>query len=246
MSNVYDPNANYDYTRDDASADIDAFEIAEVAVEQVADEIEAERSFREIPPGEWELVVSGFLAPPKLEDPRTVYVGGQRTTYQSHSIVVKLAKADDPGAQVTDYFLLPPSNPAELPAYYHGAKSPDGKGAGFMASKFFHFIERLGYPCAKGAPLPPEARKIGNWKGRKVVATVTAGTPYMDQTTGEEKPGRNQVQLFSYRPAGSPTAGTAAATAPAKAKSAESYGAPPKRPGASGAAQMATAGLDNI
>ena len=82
---------------------------------------------------------------------------------------------------------------------------------GFEARKFFHFLERLGFPYPKGEKLPPEARKLSNWKGREIVGTILAAVPYtktvVDQTTGEEKeevkPGSCKVLLFSYRPADS-------------------------------------------
>lgn len=242
MSTSFDPSeieaGNYGAPIDEA----DAFEIAEVSgYDKSADQIEEERSFDEIDPGEWRLFVAGFLKAPERVS-KDVYVAGRRASYTAYSVVVKLARSDAPAQQVTDYFLLPPDDPAQWPAYFHGAKNPDGKSAGFDAAKFYHFLERIGFAVPKGGALPPEARKLANWKRREVIAKVEPGRPYMDQTTGVEKPGRNQVKLFSYRPVAS---GPAAGAAPQQASTASPAAA--RRPsGPSGQQQMAAAGLDNI
>lgn len=210
--------SEYDYTQEDVAVAAEDFEIANVvAPQKSAEEIEAESSFEEIPPGVHELVVVGFLKPPKAER-KDVFVDGQRRGFDTHSVVVKFALPDDRGKQVTDFFLLPPGDPEGLDAYHRGSKGPQGKVPGFNSNKFFHFLERLGYPVPKGGALPAEARKLGNWVGRRIVATVVEGDAFTktktDTETGEEvqetKPGRNQIKLFSYRPAGSTISGPVA------------------------------------
>jgi hypothetical protein len=178
----------------------DDFEIPDVvALSKSAEEIEIESSYRDVPPGDHELVVVGFLKNPEIKT-REVYLNGRRVSYDATVVIVKLALASDRSAQVTDSFDLPPGEPGQLAAYYDGLMKADGKQKGFMASKFYHFIERLGWPYPKGGNLPAEARRLGNWKGRSIHATIEPGKSYFDATSGEEKPGRNQVKLFSYRP----------------------------------------------
>jgi hypothetical protein len=249
-------STGYDYTKTDAT-DIDDFYIPDVAtIDKSASEIEAERSFRDAPPGEYELVVLGFLDKPKPET-KTVYVNGQRASFNAHSVIVKFGLATDPGAQVTDYFLLPPDNPAELPAYFHGASNPEGKGAGFNASKFYQFIERLGFAYPKGGNLPAEARRLGNWKGRRVVAMVVAGDPQPKKGTGQTDPvtgqwipekiiQRSEIKLFSYKPAGTPTQGSLPGMAPPPPIAGRPAPAMQPRPQAPRPQAAAPAGLDNI
>ena len=239
----------YDYTREDdavydsiapgssaPSESPDDFVIAAPAESyKTAEEIEAESVFRDIPPGEHELVVCGF-SKPKLER-KDVYVNGKRASYSAYSVLVKLCLADDPRAQISDYFILPPATASELPAYLHGSKGPEGKGAGFMASKFYYFIQRIGFVYPKGGLLPAEALRLGNWKGRRIIATVEAGKPYFDAVTGENKPGKPSVKLMSYRPASGsnqPPAGAAQAS-------------PARRPNRPATAPMGLGnGLENI
>jgi hypothetical protein len=195
-------STGYDYTKEKAASAED-FEISDAAVasERSADEIEQENSFDQIPPGTYELEIVGFLGAPKAER-KEAMVDGKRVGYSTHSVIVKFALPDNKGCQVTDFMLLPPSDPVGLNAYLNGTNA-SGKAKGFLANKFYHFLERLGFVLPKGAPLPAEARRLGNWVGRRVVATVEAGDPYTktDATTGEEKKlaGRNGIKLFSYR-----------------------------------------------
>src|SRR6185437_7257188 len=98
--------STYDYTKESAAPaeDIDDFEIAQVvAPSKSADEIEKESSFKDIPPGDHELVVIGFLAAPKAEH-KSAYVGGKQVGFNAHSVVVKFGLASDQSCQVTDYF----------------------------------------------------------------------------------------------------------------------------------------------
>lgn len=206
-------SAGYDEAYDD-------FEIPDVAApNKSAEEIEIESSYKDVPPGDHEFVVLGFLKNPEMKT-REVYLNGRRVSYETAVVIVKFGLVGDPSAQVTDSFDLPPGSPAELAAYYDGKSKPDARNAGFGASKFYHFIERLGWPYPKGGNLPAEARRLGNWKGRRIHATVEPGKPYFDATAGEEKPGRAQVKLFSYRPSQATVYGahpTAPAPAPAPA-----------------------------
>jgi hypothetical protein len=240
-------STGFDYTKAPVSApaddfNIDDFQLPDVqAYDKSAEEIEVEKSFREIPPGEHALRVVGFIGKPKMET-KEVYVGGQRRTFSAYSLIVKFGLAGDPASQVTDFFFLPPDDPSQLDAYFHGGSNAEGKGAGFHASKFYQFIERLGFSYPKGGNLPAEARRLGNWRNREIVATVEPGRPYYDATEGREKPGRNQVKLFSYKPAGSPTQGAF----PAMAQPAPRPAARPATPGGAPSFQPVPAGLDNI
>ncbi len=170
-------------------------------VEEIEREAEA-RDFRQIDPGDHLLVVKGFMKAPEVKL-YTGYVAGRQVSWQSPSVGVRLARADDPQATILDFFDLPPTNPAEQDAYLNASKKQDGTNPGFGARKFGQFISRLGFPFAPGAPLPAEACRLGNWVGREVHATVAMqkqDTARVDQRTGLPFPPRTQVKLFSYRP----------------------------------------------
>jgi hypothetical protein len=212
----YDPDG-YDYTSDDrkpvdVNALIDAFEIPDVAaIDKTADEIDGERAFAEVPVGTHDLVITGFLIKKGESSPfqrikKDQYLDGVRYSLDTYAIAVKYALLSNPRYQVTDNFWLPPSDAKLLRVYYEGSKAPDSKpaGRGFMANKFYQFIDRLGFPYPKGGSLPKEARMVKNWIGRTIRATIVAGDAMTDQTTGEERPGRNQVKPFSYEKCGSP------------------------------------------
>jgi hypothetical protein len=173
------------------------------SIDKTADQIDEEKSFRQPTVGDHRFRVLGFFGEPKLKT-KEVFVAGQRHRYNTNLIKVRLGVVGDIGCQVIDNFELPPDDPAAVPAYLYGSDSPDGKNAGMMASKFYQFIGRLGFPSWEpGAPMPAEARRLGNWKGREIAATVTAAKPYTDQSTGEWKEGTNSIKLFSYRDANS-------------------------------------------
>jgi hypothetical protein len=201
------PDEEFDYTATDGSpppfgtdSEADDYVLPEVnAVDQTSEEITMSRSFQELPPGDYELIVVGFLGAPEREH-KDVYLGGRKQSYQTFSVVVKLGWVEDPSCQVTDYMLLPPDSDAANNLYCNGSKGSDGKNPGFLASKFYQFIGAIGYVYPKGKPLPEEARRLGNWKGRRVHATVIPGDEYTDKNTSELKEGRPQVKLFSYRP----------------------------------------------
>ncbi len=213
----YDGETPFGGSQDDSIGD---FEIAEdvVAPEKSAEEFEQESGFRECPPGTYEFTVLGFLtkkgqAGPARETWKDAWYGDRKEGYKTFEVTVKLGLVDDPSCQVLDTFVLPPGNPEHLKHYYQGTPKQGGKAStkGFNSKKFFEFIERIGYPYPKGGKLPPEARKLANWVGRKVVATVITGDPYFDQATGTDKPGGSKVQLFSYRLAGTTLANYARA-----------------------------------
>jgi len=197
-------------------ANAEDFEFAPIAAVNSAEEIEeaaASREFRPIPLGEHLLVVAGFHGYPKPVY-RTGYYRGQSVSWTAYSVGVRLALASDPQATMLDFFDLPPTSPTEVQYYQHASKGTDGKNAGFFAEKFTHFISRLGWPFPKGAPIPIEACKIGNWKGREIIATIEMGKVNKDKidlTTGQPFPPRPQVKLFSFRPAESTIRGQAGA-----------------------------------
>lgn len=189
-------------------AGIDDFEFADAPPAlRDADEIErdaASREFRPIEPGDHELFVAGFKEAPKQVH-RTGYLNGQQVSWRPYQVCVRLAKVTDPNATILDWFDVPPDDPTEWPAYQQASKNPDGKNPGFGSEKFGHFISRLGWPFPKGGRLPADAKRLGNWKGRRIHATVElervkAGQERIDQTTGQPFPPRSQVKLYSYRP----------------------------------------------
>lgn len=234
----------HDYTRETAPG-IDDFEIAEVSMGKDADQLESENSFEAIAVGDGQLLeVAGFVAAPKAEYV-SCFLRGEPASYSTHSVLVKLAKVGEPRQQVTDYLLLPPGDPRELEAYNYGTKEPGGKNPGFMAGKFGHFIGRLGWPYPAGGKLPAEARRLSNWRGRQIVADIVPGKSYLDQKTGEEKPGRNQVRLYSYRAAGDSPAAGQGAKAKAAAPNGSGGSAKPAQP-APPRKQAANVGLDDL
>ena len=199
------------------SFDVDNYSFGAIAPTKSADEIESDREYKQVPPGDHELVVVGFgkIKPTN----RSVWYQGQQYQYTAMSVGVRLALASDPKATVMDFFDLPPEGQNEQILYQHGTKNNDNKPGGFMAEKLGHFIARLGWPCPKGATIPDDARKLGNWKGRRVIATIehqttkdpVTGGPKLSPTTGEPYPPQAQIKLFSYRPAAGNVGMTAAA-----------------------------------
>jgi hypothetical protein len=188
----------------------DDFEFGDVSFNRDAEEIESQRKqYRQPPQGEWDFFVEGFYKAPE-PTPRSGYIDGQQVTWTAYTVGVRLAMVDDPEATILDFFDLPPvnpTNPDEVYYYINASSSPDGKSPGFQAEKLGHFLARLGWTISRGTVLPAEAKRLGNWKGRRVRATV--GTqkpkkgqpPKIDPTTGLPYPPKLQVLLFSYRPA---------------------------------------------
>lgn len=217
-----------DYTTEADPYDLEI--AADFMADKDAEQIEQENSFREIPPGEHLLRVIG-VSGLKRDEPIhqeffEVYVEGKKASYDAHKLNVRFCLADDSGAQITDMFVVPPGNPKQREAYLHGSKNPDGKGAGFWANKFTHYIQRLGWSFGAGEPIPAEACRTANWKGKLVMATVIAGTPYEDKQTREMKDGRAQIKSFSYRAVGDnaepqPSARPATRPSPAPAPAAK-------------------------
>lgn len=234
----------YDYTRELPETSAEEYVLPEVTVAQSGDDIERENTFKDVPPGDHLLVVKGFDGPP-AEESRKAFVNGRLVSFRAAKVGVILALPDDERATVRDYFMFPPSNPAELIAYYEGTSKPDGKSPGFESKKFFHFIDRLGWPVPAGGKLPEGARKLANWKGRTIHATVQDGDNYTDKN-GNEKKGFNRVKLFSYRPSeatmtGRPPAPPTSSPAPAATRP-----APASRPAPAAAAPAAALGLNDL
>lgn len=200
-SNDFNPN-DYSFLPLAETLDVETIERDSQARDA---EFEANR-FREIEPGEHELFVKNFKEAPK-PILREGYLRGQKVTWESALVKARLAKVGDPNASVVDLFDLPPRDRAGQEAYLHASKHPDGKNPGFMARKLVHFLDRLGFPCSEGRPLPAEACNLGNWIGRRVHAITSMERP----KPGSAYPPRAQVNLFSYRPSG------AASAAPARA-----------------------------
>lgn len=196
------------FTGGSPEAGIDDFEFADAPPAlRDADEIERDataREFKPIEPGDHELFVAGFKEAPKQVH-RTGFLNGQQVSWRPYQVCVRLGKVSDPNATILDWLDVPPDDPAEWPAYQQASKNPDGKNPGFGSEKFAHFIARLGWPFPKGGRLSSKAKRLGNWKGRRIHATVElervkAGQERIDPTTGMPFPPRTQIKLFSYRP----------------------------------------------
>jgi hypothetical protein len=191
--------ASYDYTREDTyEENPDDFILGGAVAARSADEIEKENVFLPVPPGDHLLVLSGFAGPPQ-NALYTVTLNGQRVQYEASSIRVRFSLPSNPRCSVVDFFLLPPNDPRDQKAYFDGL--PEGKKqAGWAASKFIHFINRLGYTWLPGQPLPEGARRLGNWKGRMIHAVVEAGKGTYKDRDGIEQARGNQIKAFTYRP----------------------------------------------
>lgn len=167
-----------------------------------ATQVESESSAREIAPGEHVLVVNSFVGTIKPEY-RKCILDGRETGYNCFSLAIKFVQSDDFGASIVDRFVLPPMDPSEHRAYFEGFEGAS-KTKGFQARKFVHFLNKLyGTDIQPGSQIPQNMLSLGSWKNRSVVATVVAGKPYTkeDPRTLQTQtfPGRNQVQLFTYR-----------------------------------------------
>ncbi len=240
----------HDYTKDDVpfgGDNADDFMIGDAtAPDKTADQIEGENSFTTVPPGEHLLIVAGFPDPPQ-ENIYKVMVDGRLHSFVSHSVRVRFHLAGQPTCTITDFFLLPPQDPGQLNAYYNGI--PEGKKqAGWSASKFVHFINRLGYPFPPGAKLPEAAKRLGNWKGRTIHATVESGRGTYTDKDGGEKPRSNQVKPFSYRASQGTVNGVGASSPQKPGQQAPRQAAPSNQPmpAAAGAGSTYSAGLDNL
>ena len=141
-----------------------------------------------LPPpfGEHVFLVMGFAGNPNKSERKDAYINGRNVGFNSVSVGVKLALLGSPDQGLIDWFLLPPNDPGQHQAYFFGTNE-NGKAAGFQANKLIHFIERLGFIWPAGEAMPADARRLGNWRGRKVIANV-----------GQYKNNR-QIELFSYR-----------------------------------------------
>lgn len=202
-----------------APADDDWTLMPIAAPSRTAEEIDAENSFRTVPPGDHTLVVVGVT---KKEEKRfNVQVGakveggewqgGMTVGFTGINLQVRLALESDRGAQITDFFTACADGDAtSVKAYYEGVQrgASSRSQGGFHANKFYHFLGMLGYDWPKGGSLPAEALNPRNWVGKRVAATVVEGNgtyTATDKATGQqvERKRGNQVKMFSYkRPAG--------------------------------------------
>ena len=241
-------NQEYDYTKDDATATSDDFEIKSFTPPaQSADEIEKANGFREIKPGEHVLVVSQVF----INDPKhfKVMLNGQMASYLSRTLSVRFALPNDPRATVQDGFTLPPENPADHRAYNEGTSVPkpgdkpkENDKGGFAANKFTHFLARMNLLTEDGQ-MTPAGQSPSSWKGRAIVATVTAGRGTYVNKDGQEVPSSNQVKLFSYKPANAASMSTASTAA---AGVASSPGARSPQAAAAPQSRMAAVGMDDL
>lgn len=205
MSSDWTQSDGFDPSGD--GSDIDNYDIGEVAASnQTADEIAKANAYPEIPPGEQILIMGGFAAPPK-EQLCKVILDGQLASYDSAMVNVIFHTPGNPKATVRDMFLLPPADARQMRAYHYGlAIDPKTQQAytdakpGRDSNKFFHFIGRLGFSYPAGGKLPAEARRLGNWKGRAIIATVRAAKPYTGKD-GTQKDGFPSIKFYSYKPA---------------------------------------------
>jgi hypothetical protein len=194
--------ANHDYTHQDVAGDVDDFVMPNSrSMELSPEEIVAKNTFKEIPAGPQVVVLHSFVDLPKLEA-HNVQLNGAPGVYDAHTIRVKFCLPGDERATTEDYFRMPPGNPAQLDAYFHGVgqnRRGEYKGSGgYEASRFYSFIGALGFDYSPGKSLPAAACRIGNWKGRKVVVTIEAASAWTNDK-GEEKMGRCRPKLFSYK-----------------------------------------------
>jgi hypothetical protein len=96
-----------------------------------------------------------------------------------------------------DTFIFPPADAKEHRAYFEGV--PEGRSAsGWAASKFRHFLGRLGFDFPKSSAPPAEANATGNWYRVGMTVEVQHSKPYKGND-GLTKPGGfPQIKAFSY------------------------------------------------
>jgi hypothetical protein len=207
-------STGYDYTKEPPFGnDADDFTIGNASAPvQSPDEIEKANEFPTVPPGDHVLKLIGFADKP-VESVHRCMLNGQLASYRAATVGAIFALPHNERASVRDYFVLPPADPNEMAAYTKGlAINPKtnepSKNAtpGLNASKFYHFIARLGFTYPPGGNLPPEALRLGNWKGRVIQASVEAGEDWIDKE-GKTKKGFNRIKFWSYRPANHATLG---------------------------------------
>ncbi len=152
----------------------------------------------EIPEGYHVLVFDEYKSPTikKFQ----VLLDGQLATFESKVVVFNFSDPNDKRVSVKDCFTMPPSSHEEWVSYSQGIEIDKytGKpfwwqGKGFHASKFYHFIQALGFDLVVGGRLSPEALRAKNWLGRKIGAVIE-----------KPSPGIVLVETFSYQRAESP------------------------------------------
>jgi hypothetical protein len=229
----------------DPNTNIDDFEFGDVTFKRTAEEVAEEAASREFhppPAGDHEFFVAGFFNAPERVY-RTGYLNNKEVSWYPYKLGVRLAVVDQPQLSLLDFFDLPPDDPREMDAYLNATKGKDGKNPGFGAEKFGFFIARLGWPYPKGAPLPAEAKKLGNWRNRRTVELQENRNNKINPTTGEPYPPRSQIKLFSYRPSEATVLGHtpeppgATTQQPAARQPAARAGQPTRPAGSQGASQ---------
>lgn len=208
-----------------------------------ADGIELENKFLPVPPGEQLLTVAGFFGAPQTGYHK-VFVNGVLTGFDAFAVSVKFALASNPKATISDRFILPPTDPTALKAYFHGvpeasgdkAGTPSKMASGILGNRFAHFINRLGYQWGPGQPFPLEAQRLGAWKGKLIKAEVKKGEGTYPAKDGTQKSRDNSIVWFSYKPAPAGSTATTVATPPSSGG----------QPGSNGNGNNGSAGLSPV
>ncbi len=231
--------APFDVPGEASDAELDTPAPEAVAPADADEVVQGQAGFSDIPPGEHELIITGYYGTP---DPKYVkaYIkqpNGQTELvgYGTKKRTLKLAMASNPKASMLFDIYEPPADPQGQLAYWHGV--PEGKKAqGWHAHTYRLIVDRAIAPWPIGKPCPAPARFPRNWIGRRFVATVEKGDPYTDPKTGREKEGRNRLNQRSFKPAegqapmatapGTGTPGQTQVAVPAAATGSHSAGMP--------------------
>jgi hypothetical protein len=184
--------------------DPNEYVLAPAVAPRSADEIAEKNGFRNINvPGDYELVLVGFLKRPEVKNVQKHYQG-RPVSYLAAGVTIKFADARDRGQTTLLYVLLPPEDPNSL-TYYFEAGNATGGGQGFEANQLVYLLNRLGFDWGQGLPMPEGARRLGNWIGRHVVATLDFekpkkdASPQIDPSTNQPYPPQIKIVPFSFR-----------------------------------------------
>jgi hypothetical protein len=208
MSTVQDQQGyNWGNGQQDPNYDPDDIYIPEMTATRSADEI-AQGFHRDIArPGDFDFVITGFLHPKVPEVSLDLFHQGRPVSCTCRSIGVVLSNLDDLGERTILWLRMPPDDPRTMPYYLEGSRNQEGKGAGMEANKLVYFVNRIGFTWGVGQPMPPEARNLKNWKGRKVRGTVEESYKSrqnrkegrVDPSTNQPYPPEYAVNEFSFR-----------------------------------------------